>query len=158
MLEFKHASDCLAAFMCAPPPMLGRAIVLTPPNESEPVGNLATRPFRPSRDQFISMQGRSCYFENLPFSIGEEHIRNFVESAVACGKVGEPASNDAGEDRAFIEDMKACAIKGHFPPRYTGTCFVSMGTHQDAIALIDGSHEQNIDGRSIKVHHAGTNE
>ena len=50
------------------------------------------------------------------------------------------------------DDMvKACAIKNMIPTRYTGTCFVRMHGHTDAVALMAGAQDHRIDGRQIKV-------
>ena len=47
--------------------------------------------------------------------------------------------------------VKACAIKNMIPTRYTGTCFVRMHGHTDAVALMAGAQDHRIDGRQIKV-------
>ena len=152
LVEFKHPAYCLAAFICIPPPMLQRAVVLSiPQQESENIDTLGRKPFFPSRSQFVAAKGKTCYFEHLPFSIGEGHIRKFVESAVVCGEEGKSDSKSDSKDHSFIENIQVCSIKGSSPPRYTGTCFVSMGSHQDATALIDCSEKNTIDGRFIKI-------
>jgi hypothetical protein len=173
VIEFRSAADCLAAFSCVPPPMMGRAVVLSPPADGqEDVDALPTRRFRPSQRQFVAAGGRTCYFENLPYSIGEEHIQQFVAAAVASGSEGASGTGGAegtapkasvgvdsssaapgtdGAASSLIERVRACAIKHKLPTRYTGTCFVRMRTNAGAVALLRGAAAHQIDGRGIKV-------
>ena len=93
------------------------------------------------------------------------HIETFVEAAVASGRarllatgttVSENTNVGSGSGlstpaTSLIDMVKACAIKNMIPTRYTGTCFVRMHGHTDAVALMAGAQDHRIDGRQIKV-------
>jgi len=109
LVEFATAADALAcfAFEGSPPPMRGRAVVLSlPPPDSTGGGGGAgadgggvsasapTRRFRPSAAQFAASGGKACCLENLPFRASEDQVNGFVRAAVRAGRLA--LASDAG--------------------------------------------------------------